>query len=72
MRAGIRQPQRMSMSDARGAADNNSGLALQIKKGRTHEGTVFSDEIGSCWFDRRYSKRYIESISERLNLETAE
>jgi hypothetical protein len=36
------------------------------------KGLFFSDEIRSCWFDRRYSKRYIESISERLNLETAE
>ncbi len=41
MRARIRQPQRKSMPDAGGAADNDGGFALQIKKGRTHEGTVF-------------------------------
>jgi len=72
MGAGVCQPERKSMTDTRGAAHNYGSLALQIKKGGTHEGTVLSDEIGTCWFDRRYSKRYIESISERLNLETAE
>ena len=36
------------------------------------KGLFLSGEMGSCSFDRRYSKRYIESISERRNLETAE
>jgi hypothetical protein len=52
------------VSNAGGAADNHGGLALQIKMEALMEGLV-SFRGSVVWFDRRYGKRYIESISKR-------
>jgi hypothetical protein len=49
----VRQSKRKSVAYASGAADNHSGLSLQIKNGGSHEGLFLSGEIGNRSFDHR-------------------